>query len=500
MVIINVNGVEYKGEKGCNLGLFLAEKTFFKMPCGGHGSCGKCKVTATGALSPVSDAEKKKLSADEQLKGIRMACAVTVLGDCDVAFDSSDEIADIISEGEMPEFESEPVFKSFGVSVDIGTTTIAARLYGRSTEILSAASCLNSQRAWGADVISRIEASVNGFSNQLAEAVREDVDNLVCEMAENAGIDAKEIDSLVITGNTVMLSLLTGTCVEPLSHAPFEAERLFGEALTAEQIGLSSVLPDAEIYLPPCISGFVGADAVTAFLASGIKDKKGSHLMVDIGTNGEMALWSEGMMNVCSTAAGPAFEGVGISMGMPGKSGAIDSVFVSHGKLCAHVIGEVSPKGICGSGIVDAVAGLLSCGLLDETGYLEGETVEIADNVSISQEDIRMVQLAKSAIHAGIHTLLKSSGIDYDRIESLVIAGGFGKRLNIESAGKIGLLPGKLTDRVRVIGNGALSGASMLLLRRSFREECERLVSDAFVTGLSDNPCFAESYMECMMF
>ena len=213
-----------------------------------------------------------------------------------------------------------------------------------------------------------------------------------------------------------------------------------------------------------------------------------------------MVLWHEGTLYACSTAAGPAFEGAGISMGMGGKTGAIDRVWVQDGALQAHVIGEAAPIGLCGSGLVDAVAALLDTEILDETGYLEDDPAVIADPVEVTQEDIRAVQLAKSAIHAGMRTLIHTAGLTPDDVATLYIAGGFGSYLNVNSAGKIGLLPEELTNRVTVLGNAALTGAAMLLLCDDLRPACERLARRTKVVELAANPVFVSEYMERMMF
>jgi uncharacterized 2Fe-2S/4Fe-4S cluster protein (DUF4445 family) len=305
---------------------------------------------------------------------------------------------------------------------------------------------------------------------------------------------------VVITGNTVMLHLLTETNVEPLTHAPFAAERLFGETLTACDLGLTALPPAAPVYLPPCIAAFIGADTVTATLASDLREIPETALLCDIGTNGEMVLWHENTLYACSTAAGPAFEGAGISMGMSGRVGAIDRVWVTDGEIQAHVIGEADPVGLCGSGLVDAVAALLDTELLDETGYLEDDPAAILAPVEIIQEDIRAVQLAKSAIHAGMRTLIDTAGLDCEEVATLYIAGGFGSYLDVKNAGKIGLLPEELTDRVTVLGNAALTGAAMLLLCEEFRPVCEKQAQETRIVELATNPVFVSEYMERMMF
>ena len=270
--------------------------------------------------------------------------------------------------------------------------------------------------------------------------------------------------------------------------------------MTASSLHLDSLLPDRLVYLAPCAAAFVGADLMTALLAGGICGKPDTQLLADIGTNGEIALWHDGQLYCCSTAAGPAFEGAGISMGMGGSAGAVDRVYVQDGEIKAHVIGEAAPQGICGSGVVDAVACLLETGQMDETGYIEEESAVIADPVVFTQNDVRMVQLAKSAIHAGIRTLLHTAGLACEDVSGLLIAGGFGSYLDVENGARIGLFPAEMLACIRVVGNAALSGASMILLNKEYRSVCEEYAKNATIVELSTDPFFADEYMERMMF
>ena len=497
------NGNPLTCPAGTVLGDLMQAGGYGHMPCGGHGKCGKCRVTVMGEVSDPTEDEKRALSPDELADGIRLACRVTVLGDCAVTTAEQGR-GQIVTHGAFPasmsDKELDPSWSGYGVAIDIGTTTLAARLYGREGKLLSETSRLNPQSAWGADVISRMEAAMAGNGGKIAQITRRALDGMLTELAEAASVETADIGAVVITGNTVMLHLLTETNVEPLTHAPFAAERLFGETLTAKELGLTILSPSVSVYLPPCIAAFIGADTVTATLASDLREIPETALLCDIGTNGEMVLWHEGTLYACSTAAGPAFEGAGISMGMSGRVGAIDRVWVRDGSIEAHVIGEGDPVGLCGSGLVDAVAALLDTELLDETGYLEDDPVCISEPVTLIQEDIRAVQLAKSAIHAGMRTLIHTAGLDPDEVATLYIAGGFGSYLDVTNAGKIGLLPEELTDRVSVLGNAALTGAAMLLLCEDLRAVCEGLAKDTRVVELATNPVFVSEYMERMMF
>lgn len=480
-------------------GTLLSEVLHMEKPCGGRGACGKCKVIAKGMISELSEAEKKHLTADELASGVRLACMTRVLGDCTVEMLTGRTNAQIVIDGLLPQIERNPAFSQYGVAIDIGTTTLAARMYDVKGKLLSEAVCSNPQSKWGADVISRIEAAIGGQADALADTIRSALDGMIVELVQKVDVAPQAIDGLVVTGNTVMLSLLTKESVEPFSHAPFDVRELFGKTVTARELSLSSLDPDTRIYLPPCTSAFVGADITCAILASGLCDGQEPAILADIGTNGEMALWHNGELTVCSTAAGPAFEGVGISMGMRGETGAIDRVVTRDGFLHAHVIGEGMPKGICGSGLIDAVACMLEIKAVDESGYLEDEPVVISGNVSLTQEDIRMLQLAKSAICAGMVTFVKEAGLRSHEVKRLLVAGGFGYYLNPKSAGAIGLWPCALSAQSQAIGNAALGGAVMLLLNASMCSVAEKIASCAHTLELSTSTVFAQTYIDGMM-
>ena len=489
MALLTINDREYIVEAGTLLSDAIGLHHTLELPCGGKGRCGKCRVTASGNLSPVSETERGHLSRRELEAGIRLACCTAVEGDCRV-FLGGEAKSVICGGGEMPDFTLKPLFHTFGAAVDIGTTTLAARLYGHKG-LLAQASGINPQNRYGADVISRIGGALAGKGVEMAQCIRKALKALLEELSGEAGISPEQIDALAITGNTAMLYLLTETDPDCLSHAPFEASRLFGELWRG--VDLELPCPTAKVYLPRCVSAFVGADLVTALLASGLWRKEETSVLADIGTNGKR-------LYCCSTAAGPAFEGTGLSMGMAGKEGAIDRVAVQEGALCSHVIGGGKAAGVCGSGVVDAMSAFLELGLMDETGCLTKDPVFISERVSISQRDVRMVQLAKSAVCAGIQTLIENAGISMAEVDRLVIAGGFGSYLNLENAGKIGLIPPALARKASPIGNGALLGAAMVLLNQDFIELSSRLARQAETVDLAVSSIFQERYLEGMLF
>jgi len=461
-------------------------------PCGGNGKCGRCRVRVQGLLEEPGPTEQAML-ADDLAKGIRLACMCRVAGDCRVVLAESE--IEAVTMGHMPDYEKKPLYTKCGAAVDIGTTTIAAQLWV-GDEMVEEASALNPQSTFGADVISRIEAALAGRLNDLQHTVADAIEKMLVSMSEKAGCYPEVV---VITGNTAMLHFLTAEDPAPLSAAPFAAGRLFGEWLSAKELNIGGKLCDTRFYLTPCFSAFVGGDITTAILASELVKKQQTALLVDIGTNGEMALLKDGRLICCSTAAGPVFEGAQISCGMQGKAGAIDHVTAEDGRLCCTTIKNEKAVGICGSGLVDAVAAFVELELVEESGYME-EDIELAEGVFLTPQDIRMVQLAKGAICAGIRTLCDAAKIDADDITTLYIAGGFGAKLDIASAAAIGMIPEELAEKAKVIGNAALAGAAMLLRSQPLAEQCSNFIQQAEIMELSSNPTFSAHYMEAMMF
>jgi len=461
-------------------------------PCGGKGKCGRCRIRAEGELEAPGRAERDFLGAELE-QGIRLACMARAMGHCTLTL--PDTRIEAVTQGLLSEYEKKPLYRKCGAAVDIGTTTVAAQLWLEG-EPAGEGSVLNPQSVYGSDVISRIQAAMDGKLPELQQLIVKAVEKLLDSMSAKAGY---AIETVVITGNTAMLHFLAGEDPTPLSAAPFQAKRLFGEWLSAEELGFEGELKKARVFLAPCFSAFVGGDIASAVLASGLMTKEETALLVDIGTNGEMALLKDGTLLCCSTAAGPVFEGAQISCGMQGKPGAIDRVYAEEGQLRYTTIGGVRAEGICGSGLVDCTAALLELELLEESGFME-EDAEIAPGVVLSPQDIRMVQLAKGAICAGIRTLCGTAGVSLQELQTLYVAGGFGAKLNIQSAAAIGMIPEELADKARVIGNAALAGASMMLQSEPMLEFCSRLAGQAKTLELSSNPLFAQLYMEAMMF
>ncbi len=417
----------------------------------------------------------------------------------------------ILTTGDMPNIT--PDKQGLGLAIDIGTTTVVVYLYQiENCKCMRTSSRINAQVSLAVDVISRIKYCTdnpNGLE-KLNEAIIVELNSLIKEVLED--VSADEIKHMVITGNTTMLHLLQKLSPVSMGHTPFEPESYFGNTLKATELGLE--LSNAECYLSPCISAFVGGDITSATIAADIQNSEDICLLMDIGTNGEVILGNKDFMLSTSTAAGPAFEGSQITCGMAGVKGAINVVDVLDGKLITSVIGEVKPIGLCGSGLLDAISLMLDLGVIDETGRInqaeefgdlvkkgpDGISIYITDEVFIAQKDIRELQTAKSAVAAGVKCLIKESGYTVDDIKKVYIAGGFGNYMNKESALKIGLLSKEFADKTVSIGNAAGSGASMALLNNDYKTATEKISKLAKPVELGGNPYFMEKYVECMYF
>ena len=452
-------------------------------PCGGHGRCGKCAAEITGCIAPPTDAELRA--------GTRLTCQTMLLGDASVVLpDTASMQIETGSDAPLP--VRDPFPGRYGAAVDIGTTTVVLQLIELSTgRPLSAAAVMNPQTAVAHDVIGRIDAAMHGQGERLRAMVESAVEALLRDACRASGVALQDVSAMVVTGNTTMLYLLTGRDASSLAHAPFAADCLFG---------CHATLLGIPVYYPPCMHAFVGADVTCAVLASCLTDSHEPALLCDLGTNGETALYAHGKLYVASAAAGPAFEGAGISCGCASIAGAVDCVTVAGGRLHAHTIGGSAPVGLCGSGLIDAVACLLALGEIEPDGSVDDNLLPVTEGVSLAAGDIRAVQLAKAAIAAGAETLLDSASLTADDVAHVYLAGGFGTRLNLHSAAAVGLLPRAWLSRTEALGNAALTGAAMLLTDRSLLGKAEAAASRAVHVDLGGNDLFAEKFMRSMAF
>ena len=473
-------------------------------PCGGRRRCGKCKVTLL----------EGKVSGDApDAEGRVRACAAVPVSDIVIA---NPESSTIIGS------ELSPVFLSTkkrparaGVALDIGTTTVSARLVDLNTaSALDTISELNDQRVFGADVMSRIAAARDGKTAGLFTAINRQTGKLIETFRKRC--ELSRIEKLTVSGNTTMLHLFLNVDPSGMGEIPFTPVFLEEREMKGESLSL----PAEIVTLLPSVSAFIGGDITAGLAALEILEAPQPSLFIDIGTNGELALFNRGNILCCSTAAGPAFEGAEISCGLSGVNGAISAVELSDeasalidagaaGKANAAknpvlitTIGNTRPRGICGSGLIDAVAVMLKLGIMDETGLMEESPsgFTIAPGVSLTNMDIRQFQLAKSAILSGIKILCRNAGVRMIEIKNVFIAGGFGFFINRRNAVRTGIFPAEFIDLLSVCGNLSLQGAEECLTTENFIYKCKQIIARCSIIDLAADPSFMDEFAANMLF
>lgn len=494
------------------LAMLREQQIYIDAPCGGNGNCGRCLVRFMEDVPEPTEKEKRLLSKKELADGIRLACAVRPQGKYTVELLSQkeEEMAVLVGERftENRQTDAEPA-AGYGVAIDIGTTTLAASLLDLAGgSRIATASAVNHQRAYGADVISRIQAACDGAGESLQRSICADIGMLLEQLCRDAKIAPGAVREIVIAGNTTMCHLLRGLSCAGLGVSPFTPEDIsLWEGSAKEFPELSAW--NAWMTILPGISAFVGADIVAGIYGSGM-DLEESNLFLDIGTNGEMALGGRKGFLVTSAAAGPVFEGGNIECGVPGVPGAVAKIALGLTKderlvTTCETIGGSAPIGLCGTGIIDVMGELVRLGLVDENGTLGepwfSEGVQLAGGkIRFTEADIRQIQMGKSAIRAGIETLLEKAGnADFGKV---YVAGGFGSYLSVEQAIRIGMFPELFAGRVEMLGNSALAGAEKYLLadRRQAAAQMDKIIQQATEINLAMDAGFNDRYLTHMFF
>jgi len=459
-IVINENKIMC--ENGENLYTVLLRGGIqLNAPCGGNGTCGKCYVWIDGI-------------------GKRKACEYIVTNNITVS--TKIPRSEIATKGMLRDVvltNNEPC-----IAVDIGTTTVVVYAL-QNGEILDIESSMNMQKSFGDDVLTRIKFTTENQDGlqKLHNIIKKQIDEMFKTLCIRNSI---ETDNIVIVGNTTMLHLYANISPATIGVAPFTP--VFTEM---KRLGNTTLFPS--------FAGYVGGDIVSAILASGMHLSKEKSLLLDIGTNAEIAFGNCEKIVVCAAAAGPAFEGAQISSGIGGVAGAINSIVIDD-KISYTTIDNVPPVGICGSGILDAVSQMLKAGIIDETGFFEDEELKITDNISVTAQDIREIQLAKAAIAAGIKTLLRETNSNLSDVENCYLAGGFGSYLNKQSACNIGLLPSLLIDKIKSIGNAAGMGAVLWQISDACKAEVQQIINITKYHELSGSSVFNEEFINCMLF
>lgn len=565
-------------------------------PCGGAGSCGRCRVKLqSGSLNPHTRDEEAFFSPEELAQGWRLACRSVPQSDVKIIIPpesltttqrlqvegqelavkldpavyvldlelKAPDLQDLVSDacrirqaaarsGYEPLTFDGPVLESLsrqlrqnewnirlavwdkkvvaafspgtallGFAVDIGTTKVAGYLVDLETgEVRAKTGAMNPQIGYGEDVVSRISycnENENG-REELQNRLIDTLNKMTSDLCQQAQVNGSQIVDSVFVGNTAMHHLFAGFPVRQLGESPYIAAVSEAVNLQARDLGLN-FNRGARVYLPPNIAGFVGADHVSMVLAAEIQAAEDTVLALDIGTNTEVTLASEGKLYCCSTASGPAFEGAHIRDGMRAAPGAVEKIQYTDGDFCFQTIDEKKAVGICGSGILDAAAALLDAGLINHTGRFGKEHSRIKGggkdkafllvsaaetghgrDISVTRSDINEIQLAKGAIRAGTMLLLQEAGLQIEDVDRVIVAGAFGTYLDIQSAIRVGMFLDLPQDRFYQIGNAAGIGAKQMLLSTSRRQEAEAIAARENYIELSMHPAFTDTYMKAIYF
>ena len=548
--------------------------------CGGRGICGRCQIQPTigefakwaisvddDALTPWGALEENYQGKRPIKPGRRLGCSARIRGDVvidippesqihkqvvrksvDVGdlvldpihmlrYDARLDATEVVRAGHtittLPGFVDEIV----GMAVDVGSTTLAGHLLALSTgEVLASAGRMNPQIRFGEDLMSRVSyVMMNpGGDTELTSAVRSALDEMAAELLDQAGVEAAHVLDVVLVGNPIMHHLVLGFDPTPLGQAPFPLTVDGAYATGASELGLS--LPNAAVYVAPCIAGHVGADTAAAILNEGPHRSGTIQLLVDVGTNAEIVLGNDERLFACSSPTGPAFEGAQISSGQRATAGAIERVRIDPETLepRLRVIGSerwsdelgfredvdsTGITGICGSGIIEAVGEMVAAGVIDQAGVIRGELADrtdrvvpdgrtfdyvlrraddLGDEVRVTQADVRAIQLAKAALKAGIDLLLEHA--ELDSADEIRLAGAFGAHIDPHHAILVGLIPDIDVERVRAVGNSAGSGAARLLLSGEQRAEVEAVVRDVTKIETATEPRFQEHFVTALGF
>lgn len=509
-------------QKGVSLlETLIQNQVYISAACGGTGKCGKCGVRFTAHPTEATQTDREVFRDEQIAQGWRLSCLAFPTEDCSVVVESNDEsefevLADF-REMDTEAAGTDAPEESYDIGIDIGTTTIAINLIGtNSKRVIRTYTAVNRQRAYGADVISRIQASNEGKGELLRDCIRQDLYDGIHKILSKENIQTGQIRRIAIAGNTTMGHLLMGYSCETLGVAPFTPVNIDTIRTTFLEL-FDGIMKDgdkesdvqAEVILLPGISTYVGADITAGMLMCGFEKKEKPCLLIDLGTNGEMTIGTKEKILVTSTAAGPAFEGGNISCGMGSVRGAICGVSIDGTDVKCQTIADAPAIGLCGTGVIETVAELLENEWIDETGMLDEDYFDDGfvlaktpdgTDISFTQKDVREIQLAKSAVRAGVETLLLRFGVSYEDIDQVFLAGGFGYRINLDKAIAIGLLPEELHDKIVAVGNSSLGGATLYLTEPEAAQHLAQIVSVSEEIGLSTDLDFNRFYTDYMFF
>lgn len=497
---------------GIRLSVWLAKNGYpVTADCGGKGTCGKCRVHLLSGTF-WGDAAKTTVEepdADGMIRSCHAWCPETG-AEIRLVETVGGGLTEVITDHKQHTTQSDgthPLGTAYGLALDIGTTTLAMALVDLTNgDMIRTVSRRNPQRSFGADVMSRIGAVLEDADNLavLQSVLLNDIRAMLDELCRDLEPDRRP-STMTVAGNTTMLHLFCGVSPAGMGAYPFTPEFLDGKTFPGSDFDL----PFETVTVLPGAHAFIGGDVTAGMLLLRLSEEKDPVMLIDIGTNGEMVLFT-GTENgsrfyAASAAAGPALEGAGISTGVGGIAGAVCAVSDVNGQIICKTIDGKPPIGICGSGLIDLAAVLLARGELDETGYLEDEPVTYAVTedgtpLELTQEDVRALQLAKSAMRAGMEALCDAAEIPLTALSKIAVAGGLGYYMNLDSACAIGLLPVELRTKLQAVGNTALGGASLLLAAPDLSEKIAKEAASCKIIDLNMSAAFNELFITHMMF
>lgn len=544
------------------------QKHAAEAPCNGNGSCGKCLIKViSGAETPLTGEESSLLSAEQKREGYRLACRFKPQGV--LIFDWEGAGAGFGSDSNLKEnqhqhehaflIEESVVYpvseqrralsessKRCGVSVDIGTTTVVASLLDLSSgSVLKTVSRLNAQKSYGLDVLSRISHQMKNLEKlaELHEQIILTLDDMLAQLLGEMGIQSSQLLEITIAANTAMIHFLLNLPADGLGKSPYASLVNGSRQISSADLGLK-LLDSVNCYILPPVSAYIGGDISSGILHVADRVKGARSLFIDIGTNGELVLFDRvdgvdrggeadwgneadrggkalsGNMVACSCAAGPAFEGMNLSMGMRAESGAVEDFSIGlNGEVRMKTIGNTAVRGLCGSGVFDLMSELIRCKLLGKTGRIvapedaeahvsqwitekEGKRIlrfaAPSGTIEVTQQDIRQIQLAKAAIRSGIEALLTHFSIDFEDLDEVIIAGQFGKHIKKDSLIGIGIVPACLKDKLVYIGNASKAGATQCLMDSGQKVVVEALAEKVTYLELATLEGYERLFVSCL--
>lgn len=524
MVTVTVEDIgAFEVPLGLNLREALRrEGVYIDGTCSDNGICGRCIVRVIdGNAGLPSPQERGLLGKKAASEDYRLACKIVVTEGLHVSIDP-ERILELDHTGKWKQVWDSPLWRpdlfaadrdGFGVAVDLGTTSIASGLLDLAcSKPMDLKVTANPQLPWGEEIISRLGAATNdpGIAVMLGILVWGTIKDQIHSLCLRNGVSRGRINRITVVGNSAMHHLALGLPVEDLLTPPYSPSEKAAMTLVPEDLPVNLELgKNTKIYMAPLIGGYAGSDALASFLAGKFRGiSKGA--IIDVGTNTEIVVWQEDVIKIASAPSGPAFEGGHIKYGMRAENGAIWKVEIDGEKVVCDVVGNGKAEGICGTGMIDAVASMLRNGILDRTGLMKAgshpmlkEGAFILDEetgVALTNEDIATLQKAVSAVSTTLQLLLKALGVKTGDLDSIVIGGSFGSRINIQNAMKTGFLPQLPAKRYILAGNTALVGALMMLASGKIQEEAELLAKSARHHDLTDDPEFEEVFIDNLYF